>query len=147
MFLLPQIMAFRWSEVVAYNENTIPTYNIYLNQTANVAKSDTKIENIALPPYKVTGLIVGETYYFVVTAETRNGESDISVEVSAVAPDAVLVSITLIPADTTIVSGSTIQFKATGIYSDDSTLDLTSAVMWNSADINLVEIDNDINIA
>jgi DNA-binding beta-propeller fold protein YncE/urocanate hydratase len=47
--------------------------------------------------------------------------------------DAVLKSITVTPAAGTIPDGTTEQYVATGIYSDNSTQNLTSAVVWTSS--------------
>jgi len=44
-----------------------------------------------------------------------------------------LVSITLSPQSTTIPQGATQQFTATGVYTDGSTQDLTSAAAWSSS--------------
>jgi hypothetical protein len=55
---------------------------------------------------------------------------------------AVLQSITLSPQNATMGKGTTLQFTATGNYSDSSTPDLTSLVSWTSSDSNTVSINN-----
>jgi len=55
---------------------------------------------------------------------------------------AVLQSITLSPQNATMGKGTTLQFTATGNYSDSSTQDLTSLVTWTSSDSNTVSINN-----
>jgi uncharacterized protein YjdB len=55
---------------------------------------------------------------------------------------AVLQSITLSPQNATIGKGTTLQFTATGNYSDSSTQDLTSLVTWTSSDSNTVSINS-----
>ena len=55
---------------------------------------------------------------------------------------AVLQSITLSPQNATMGKGTTLQFTATGNYSDSSTQDLTSLVSWTSSDSNTVSINN-----
>jgi len=55
---------------------------------------------------------------------------------------AVLQSITLSPQNATMGKGTTLQFTATGNYSDSSTQDLTSIVTWTSSDSNTVSINN-----
>jgi uncharacterized protein YjdB len=47
---------------------------------------------------------------------------------------AVLSSIAVTPTNATIAKGTTIQFAATGTYTDNSTQDLTNAVTWSSND-------------
>jgi Bacterial Ig-like domain (group 2)/Galactose oxidase, central domain/Kelch motif len=44
-----------------------------------------------------------------------------------------LVSIAVSPANGTVAAGLTVQFHATGTYTDNSTQDLTSLVTWNSS--------------
>ena len=44
-----------------------------------------------------------------------------------------LVSIAVTPAATIIAKGTTLQFTATGIYSDGANIDITSAVTWTSS--------------
>ena len=54
--------------------------------------------------------------------------------------NAVLTSITVNPINSSILVGNTQQFTATGTYSDASTQDLTSAVIWNSSNQNVATI-------
>ncbi len=55
---------------------------------------------------------------------------------------AVLKSIDVEPASPSIAAGTTQQFKATGIYTDSTTQDLTTQVSWSSTDTNVVSISN-----
>lgn len=55
---------------------------------------------------------------------------------------AVLQSIILSPQNATMGKGTTLQFTATGNYSDSTTQDLTSLVTWTSSDSNTVSITN-----
>jgi len=52
-----------------------------------------------------------------------------------------LVSITVKPADMSIDKGATLQFTATGNYSDKTTKDLTSSAKWSSSDTTVAAID------
>ena len=54
--------------------------------------------------------------------------------------NAVLTSIAVNPANTSIFVGSSQQFTATGIYSDNSTQDLTGAATWNSSDTTVATV-------
>ncbi|MDW8283104.1 MAG: Ig-like domain-containing protein [Myxococcales bacterium] len=47
--------------------------------------------------------------------------------------DAILVSIAVTPTSPLVARGTTVQFVATGTYSDGSTQDLTNAVTWSSS--------------
>ncbi len=57
--------------------------------------------------------------------------------------DAELVSIDVTPKNPRVPLGSTLQFKATGTYSDGSTLDITDEVAWSSFDTTVAEISNE----
>jgi hypothetical protein len=54
-----------------------------------------------------------------------------STSVNVVTP---LLSIAVTPSNPSIVNGTTVQLKATGTYSDSSTHDLTTLVIWSSSD-------------
>ena len=53
---------------------------------------------------------------------------------------AVLQSIAVAPVDPSVAKGLTVQFTATGTYSDSSTQDLTSQVTWVSSDTTIASI-------
>jgi YVTN family beta-propeller protein len=55
---------------------------------------------------------------------------------------AALVSIGVTPANPSIANGLTSQFMATGVYTDNSTQDLTASVAWTSSDPTVVSISN-----
>ena len=55
---------------------------------------------------------------------------------------ATLVSIGVTPANPSIANGLTSQFAATGVYTDNSTQDLTASVAWTSSDPTVVSISN-----
>ena len=58
------------------------SYNIYWSDKPGVTKRNgTKISNVK-NPHKITGLIKGKKYYFVVTAVNASGESKESEEIS-----------------------------------------------------------------
>ena len=61
-------------------------------------------------------------------------QSITSVPASLAVLPAVLQSIAITPANSSIALGTTQQFMATGTFSDGSTRDLTSAVTWRSSD-------------
>ena len=56
--------------------------------------------------------------------------------------DATLVSIEVTPATPSIANGLTQQFTATGLYSDNSTQDLTTEVTWASSDDAVATVSN-----
>lgn len=55
---------------------------------------------------------------------------------------ATLSSITVTPLTQSIPAGSTLQFTATGHYSDGSTQDITTTVTWSSSDTSIATISN-----
>lgn len=55
---------------------------------------------------------------------------------------ALLTSIEITPTINSITHGLTKQFKATGIFSDKSTQNLTQLVTWISSDPSKIEIEN-----
>jgi trimeric autotransporter adhesin len=55
---------------------------------------------------------------------------------------ATLVSIGVTPANPSIANGLTSQFIATGVYTDNSTQDLTASVAWTSSDVTVASISN-----
>ena len=55
---------------------------------------------------------------------------------------AVLVTITVSPAATSVQQYKTVQFTATGLYSDLSTANLTSSVAWSSSSTSTATVSN-----
>ncbi|MBV9073275.1 MAG: Ig-like domain-containing protein [Acidobacteria bacterium] len=55
---------------------------------------------------------------------------------------AVLVSISVTPANSSIVNGASLQFTANGTYTDGSSQNLTSSVVWTSSANNIVSISS-----
>jgi|GEM_PF-1192414 tellurite resistance-related uncharacterized protein len=53
-----------------------------------------------------------------------------------------LVSITVLPQDTVVVLGESVQYKAIGTFSDSSTKDITGSVAWNASPEGIVEISS-----
>ncbi len=69
---------------------------------------------------------------------------DVSGDTTLTVTDATLVSIEVSPATPSIVDGLTQQFTATGLYSDNSTQDLTTEVIWNSSDSAVATVSNTV---
>jgi len=53
-----------------------------------------------------------------------------------------LLSISVLPSNPTASLGRTVQFKATGTYSDNSTQDITTAVTWKSSNTRVATINS-----
>jgi len=58
-----------------------------------------------------------------------------------------LVSIALAPTTASLPKGTTAAFKATGTYTDNSTLDITSSVTWSATDATIVSVSNAVGTA
>ncbi len=82
-----------------------------------------------------TSAAVGTT---TITATSGTVTASTSLTVSAAA----LVSIAVTPANQTIASETTLQFTATGTFTDGSTQDLTSTVIWSSDTVSTATINN-----
>ena len=71
---------------------------------------------------------------------TLNG---VSASTSVTIKSATLQSINITPNSSVIGIGATLQFTATGTYSDGSTLNLNTSVIWSSSNTNIASISND----
>jgi hypothetical protein len=69
---------------------------------------------------------------------------DITGHATLTVTDPVLVSIDVSPLAPGIMNGSTQQFTATGLYTDDSTQDLTAQVIWASSDGAVATVSNSV---
>jgi hypothetical protein len=67
---------------------------------------------------------------------------DVAGETMLTVTDATLVSIEVSPAAPSVANGSTRQFAATGLYTDNSTQDLTTQVTWTSSDEAVAMVSN-----
>ena len=87
-----------------------------------------------------SGLAMGTGVGSVHINARLNGVASPSVSLTVTA--ATLVSIQVTPPSPSLPKGLTQQFTATGIYSDNSTQDLTSTVAWSSSDSTIASISN-----
>jgi len=84
---LPGLLQFEGAAEVEISWSAVSgatSYNIYWSTTSGFNKSNgTKITGIT-SPYSHTGLTIGTTYYYIVTAVNSFGESGASSQVSAI---------------------------------------------------------------
>lgn len=66
----------------------------------------------------------------------------VSGSMTLIVTPAVLVSLSVTPVNPSIAKGTSQQFIATGIFSDNSTQNLTEAVLWSVSDGSVAEISN-----
>jgi len=106
-----------------------------LTATATWASSDNAIATIAAGGV-ATAVLAGST---MISATVGTVTGTVSFTVTA----ATLVSVSVTPANTSIATLTTQDFVATGVYSDNSTQDLTSQVTWGSSVPSIATIGND----
>lgn len=92
---------------------------------SNVAGSQGLLAPVAAGTTTITALFNGQTASFALTVSS-----------------ATLQSITITPASLSIPAGVEKQFVATGTYSDGSTQNITTAVIWNLSNTNIATISN-----
>jgi len=91
-------------------------------------------------PRWITARTIGSILLLLVLSGCSDSSSGKSSEHSS------LTSITVAPEDQTIAPGETLQYSATGTYTDSSTKDLSATVVWASSDTNITAI-TDIGLA
>ena len=75
-----------------------------------------------------------------ITATSGSVSGNTTLNVTA----ATLISIEVAPTNPSLPKGTTLQLTATGIYSDNTTVDLSSQVSWNSSNSATAEVSNTI---
>jgi hypothetical protein len=113
-----------------------------LNITNSVtwSSSSTSVATIISSSGLATGVATGST-----TIKAISGSISGTTSLTVTVP--VLVSITVTPANSTIVGGTTQQFTATGTYSDGSTLNLTTVAAWTSSNTAVATIISSSGLA
>ena len=112
--------------------NAIATAYLDNNTSIDVTLSTTWLSNDAnVMLYDVNGTFLSVSVgSAILTAQYAGYEANATVAVT----DAELVSIAVAPSSLSIPKGKTNTLTATGTYTDDSQVDLTSNVQWSSAD-------------
>jgi trimeric autotransporter adhesin len=98
------------------------------------------VEFVATSVATVSAGLATSVNYGTTTITASYGGQTATATLTVQAPT--LVSITVSPSVYTIASGTAVQFHATGNYSDNSTLDLTSLVSWSSSDSTVATLSN-----
>jgi uncharacterized protein YjdB len=93
------------------------------------------VSNAAANPGLASAVAVGST-----SAHATLGAINASTLITVTA--AQLVSIAITPANPSVPAGTTQALTATGTYSDASTLDLTTTVVWSSASASVATVSN-----
>ena len=123
----------QFTAVGTYNDGSTAD----LTNLVTWAAADASVASIssASPTFGVaTGLGEGSTT-ITATLDDLIGSATLTVT------PAVVVSIAVSTADSSLAKGLTTQFQATGTYSDNTTADLTNQVVWASANPSLATID------
>jgi trimeric autotransporter adhesin len=84
----------------------------------------------------ITGSGVGTTS-IAVTLNGIHGSATVSVS------SATLIALTITPPDPSIAKGVGVQLRASGIFSDESSQDLTSQVSWSSGNDSIAQVSNE----
>lgn len=109
-----------------------------LTKSVTWSSSDNTIATISNDPGSkglATALGAGST---TITASLGSIAGSTSLTVTSVN----LVSITVTPADAHVMFNTTIQYTATGTFSDNTTQDITTSVTWSSSDTSIATISN-----
>lgn len=93
------------------------------------------VSNVAGTKGNATGLSTG-TATIRATLAARSGSTTLTVT------GATLSSISVTPVNPTLAKGTSVQFLATGLYSDNTTQDLTAASTWSSSASGVVSVSN-----
>ena len=109
------------------------------SSTANITGSVTwTSSNTGVATINGSGLATGQS----------NGSTTITATLGAISGNtglsvtsAVLESITVTPANNSVADGNTLQYIATGSYSDSSTANITGSVSWNSSNTGVATIN------
>jgi uncharacterized protein YjdB len=110
------------------------------NTTANVSSTATwSVTPASVAKISTTGLLTAQgAGAFTVTASNGGQTATALGSVGGAA----LSSLAITPANASIAGGATQQFTATGLYTDQSTQNLSSAVTWVSSDTSLLTISS-----
>lgn len=117
-----------------YSDNSV----VDITTTATWSTDDSSIATISNSPGSnglATAMNVGTTGVHA-TLDGVTGSTTITVT------GAVLVSIAVTPANSTLTVGIKQFMKATGTYSDSSTVDLTTTAVWSTGDTNVASVSN-----
>jgi len=106
------------------------------NQNVTWSSADSTIASVTSSGL-VTGVAVGTTVV-TVTTEDQGFTGNCTITVT----EAELVSLSISPKDTSIEIGETLEFHVLGTYTDSTTNDLTSNVMWFSSNNEIASISN-----
>jgi len=115
----------------SYSDGTTKDLTATVNWTSSDASKATIVANSGL----ATGVAAGSA-----TITATSGGISGTDALTVTAPPATLSSISVTPAGASVAAGLTLQFTATGSYSDGTTKDLTANVTWASSDMSKATI-------
>ncbi|AVQ12089.1 Bacterial Ig-like domain, group 2 [Leptospira santarosai] len=129
---LPVGFTREYSLIGIFSDHT--TQDLTLNPGATLVSSNPVAAALAPDGKSLTGI----SYSSTTTLTGSFGGKSVSLPVTTAAVS--LVSIQITPVNPAVPIGGNKQFTATGIYSDNSTLDISAQVVWNSSDTSVATL-------
>lgn len=134
-----------------YPASVAATQTDFLNGDIAIGSGvDTIFDTVSISPPNTTGTFsVAVSGQQVVSGTASGGTITVTPNTTAIASvnttlfpstSATLTAIAITPSSQNVIVGATQQFKATGMYSDSSTKDITTSVLWTSSNSAIVTI-------
>jgi hypothetical protein len=112
--------------------------NTTQNITASVSWISSNSATATIAPGGMAASVDSGTTVITAKSASITGSTNLTVNPAS------LVSITVTPANPEIAKGTTQQFTATGLFSDNSIQDVTTTATWSSSDTNVATVGNTI---
>lgn len=122
------------SATIIWTTNEPATSRVDYGLTAAYGSIVSNLNLVTFHSITLTGLSPSTLYHFKVTSADAANNSASSIDLTfTTSASPTLVSISVTPVNPSAVVGSTLQFTATGMYSDGTTADITNSVVWASS--------------
>jgi len=109
-----------------------------LTLEASWSSDDTELAEVS-DAQESKGVVTGKKLG---TVSVRAAFQDKTASATLVITDAILKSIAITPPDASVPMGAEVTLTATGVFSDDSSQDLSSTVVWTSSDTSIAVVSN-----
>jgi hypothetical protein len=132
--VIAKATAVQFTATGVYSDNTTQDLTAAVTWSSSMP-TVASVSNAAGSQGVATGLTAGQS---TITATSGGISGTTTLTVTA----ATLMSVAITPANPSIPRGATVQFTATGAYSDGSTQNLTTQVTWGSSAMNVAVVSN-----